>query len=46
MTVVDMSPYLSNKDWKGGISRGEWTDEDFHKDLDRIFDDVGNANWV
>ena len=46
MTVVDMSPYLSNKDWKGGISRGEWTDEDFHKDLDRMFDDIGNANWI
>ena len=46
ITAVDMSPYLSNKDWKGGISRGEWTDEDFLQDLDRIFDDVGNANWV
>ena len=23
ITVVDMSPYLRNKDWKGGIARGE-----------------------
>ena len=46
MTVVDMSPFLSNKDWKGGISRDEWIEEDFHQDMDRIFDDVGYANWV
>ena len=46
MVCVDMSPYLRNLGWKGGISQGKWTDEDFLSDIDRIFDDVGNANWV
>lgn len=45
MVCVDMSPYLRNQGWKGGISQGKWTDEDFFSDLDRIFDNVGNANW-
>ena len=45
IVCVDMSPYLRNDGWKGGISQGKWTDEDFLSDLDRIFDDVGNANW-
>ena len=40
-----MSPYLRNDGWKGGLSQGKWTDEDFLCDLDRIFDDVGKANW-
>lgn len=45
-TVADMSPYLRNDGWTGGIGQGKWTDEDYFKDLDRIFDDIGNANWV
>ena len=45
ITVVDMSPYLRNKDWKGGIARGEWTDEDYFNDFDRMFDDLAEANW-
>ena len=40
-----MSPYLRNKDWKGGIARGEWTDEDYFNDFDRMFNDVAEANW-
>ena len=45
IVCVDMSPYLRNDGWKGGISQGKWTDEDFLSDLDRMFDDVGYANW-
>ena len=41
-----MSPYLRNHGWKGGIARGTWTDEDYFKDFDNIFDDVGKANWI
>ena len=43
--AVDMSPYLRNYNWKGGIGQGKWTDEDFLSDLDRIYDDVGFANY-
>ncbi|MBQ8018153.1 MAG: alpha/beta hydrolase [Methanobrevibacter sp.] len=43
--VSDMSPYMRNNDWKGGIGQGLWSDDDFMDDFDRIFDDVGNANW-
>ena len=43
--AVDMSPYLRNYGWKGGIGRGKWTDEDFLSDLDRIYDDIGFANY-
>ena len=46
VTAVDMSPYLRNHGWKGGIARGTWTDEDYFKDFDNIFDDVGKANWI
>ena len=46
ITAVDMSPYLRNHGWKGGIARGTWTDEDYFKDFDNIFDDVGKANWI
>ena len=42
---VDMTPYMRNTVWEGGIGQGKWTDEDFMQDLDRIFDDIGNANW-
>ena len=42
---VDMSPYLRNYGWKGGIGQGKWTDEDFLSDMDRFFDDVGFANY-
>lgn len=45
MVCVDMSPYLRNHGWKGGISQGKWTDEDFFCDLDRFFDNVGKGNW-
>ena len=45
MVAIDMSPYLRNHGWKGGICQGKWTDEDFFSDIDRCFDDVGKANW-
>ncbi len=45
IVAVDMSPYMRNTVWDGGIGQGKWTDEDFLQDLDRIFDDVGAANW-
>ena len=45
-TVVDMSPYLRNQGWKGGIAQGNWTDEDYFKDFDRMFDDLPEANWI
>ena len=43
--AADMSPYMRNDGWKGGIAQGEWSDEDFMQDMDRIFDDVGYAGW-
>ena len=43
--IADMSPYLRNHGWKGGIGQGKWTDEDFYKDFDRMFNDVAEANW-
>lgn len=45
IVAVDMTPYMRNDGWRGGIGCGSWTDEDFHQDLDRIFDDVGGAAW-
>ena len=45
IVAVDMSPYMRNGPWHGGIGCGSWTDEDFLLDLDGIFDDVGNATW-
>ena len=45
VVAVDMSPYLRNYGWKGGIGQGKWTDEDFLTDLDGFFDDIGKANW-
>ncbi len=45
IVAADMSPRLSNTDWKGGIGQGKWTDEDFMQDLERIFDDIGYAGW-
>ena len=45
LVCVDMSPYLSNNGWKGGLAQGKWTNEDLMCDLDRIFDDIGYANW-
>ncbi|MBQ7198231.1 MAG: alpha/beta hydrolase [Selenomonadaceae bacterium] len=45
IVVVDMSPYMRNTVWQGGIAQGKWTDEDFMQDLERIFDDVGAAGW-
>ena len=41
-----MSPYLRNQGWKGGIAQGNWTDEDYFKDFDRMFDDLPEANWI
>lgn len=43
IVASDMSPYMRNDSWKGGIGRGSWSDEDFMNDLERIFDDVGKA---
>lgn len=43
IVACDMSPYMRNGGWKGGIARGDWSDEDFMEDFDRIFDDVGYA---
>ncbi|ARD41685.1 alpha/beta fold hydrolase [Actinomyces gaoshouyii] len=45
IVAADMSPYLRNDGWRGGIGRGEWTDEDFHRDLDHLFDDSGYGSW-
>ena len=45
IVAVDMSPYMRNSVWQGGIGQGQWTDEDFLCDLDRIFNDIGDANW-
>lgn len=45
ITAVDMTPYMRNTVWEGGIGLGKWTDEDFMKDLDLMFDDLGAANW-
>lgn len=42
---VDMSPYMRNTVWKGGVVVGEHTDEDFLCELDRIFDDYGAGIW-
>lgn len=41
----DMSPYMRNDGWTGGIAQGKWSDEDFMQDFDRIFDDVGYAAY-
>ena len=45
IVAVDMSPFLRNFGWKGGIGQGKWTDEDFLSDMDRIFNDIGYANF-
>ncbi|MBQ7503354.1 alpha/beta hydrolase [bacterium] len=45
IVAVDMSPYMRNSVWDGGIGQGKWQDEDFLQDLERIFDDIGSANW-
>ncbi len=45
IVAVDMSPYMRNGPWHGGIGCGNWTDEDFLLDLDGIFDDIGKATW-
>ena len=42
---VDMTPYMRNTVWEGGLAKGTWTDEDFLRDIDRVFDDVGFASW-
>ena len=44
IVAVDMSTYMRNEVWKGGIGQGQWSDEDFLCDLDRIFNDIGEAN--
>ncbi len=46
VVVVDMSPYMRNTVWSGGIGQGKWTDEDFMQDMERIFDDVGYADGI
>lgn len=45
ITAVDMTPYMRNTVWEGGIGCGKWTDEDFMRDIDLMFDDLGAANW-
>ncbi len=45
IVACDMSPYMRNDGWKGGIAQGKWSDEDFMQDFDRIFDDVGYATY-
>lgn len=45
ITAVDMTPYMRNTVWEGGIGLGKWTDEDFMTDFDMMFDDLGAANW-
>jgi pimeloyl-ACP methyl ester carboxylesterase len=45
IVAVDMTPYMRNTVWEGGIGLGKWTDEDFLCDLDRIFDDLGYGAW-
>ena len=42
---VDMTPYMRNTVWEGGILRGKWTDEDFLNFFDYAFDDIGSALW-
>ena len=42
---VDMTPYMRNTVWEGGLAKGSWTDDDFLRDLDRVFDDVGFGCW-
>lgn len=43
--IVDMTLYMRNGVWRGGIGCGSWTDEDFMQDFERMFDDVGQAAW-
>lgn len=45
IVASDMSPYMRNNGWKGGIRQGKWSDEDFMQDFDRIFDDTGYAAY-
>lgn len=45
IVAVDMTPYMRNDGWRGGIGCGSWTDEDFFRDFDRMFDDAGSAAW-
>ena len=45
ITAVDMTPYMRNTVWEGGIGCGKWTDEDFLRDIEMMFDDIGGANW-
>lgn len=43
--IADMSPYMRNGVWEGGIGMGKHTDEDFLVDIDRYFENPGLANW-
>lgn len=45
IVACDMSPYMRNDGWGGGIGMGKWSDDDFMHDFDRIFDDVGYATY-
>lgn len=45
IVASDMSPYMRNDGWNGGIRQGKWSDEDFMEDFDRIFDDAGYASY-
>lgn len=46
LVIVDMSPYLRNKGWEGGIGKGKCTDEDFMQDLDRLYNDAGEEDGI
>lgn len=45
IVVSDMSPYMRNGVWEGGIGQGKHTDEDFLQDMEKVFDDVGSFNF-
>ena len=45
IVAADMTPYMRNDGWEGGIGQGKWTDENFMQDLDNMFDNLGYANW-
>lgn len=46
IVIADMTPCARNHDWKGGLGRGEWTDEDFLNDMDLYFHERDEENWV
>ncbi len=45
LVIVDMTPCMRNADWSGGLGSGRWTDEEFMRDMDAFFDDLGAGLW-